>query len=71
MCARAGFKGVECGLQSANMTALKAVNRMCDLERFTAGVTRMDRRGIVVKTDLITDKYYRHYERQTREAGTV
>lgn len=50
---RAGFKGVECGLQSANMTALKAVNRMCDLERFAAGVTRMDRRGIVVKTDLI------------------
>ena len=27
--------------------------------------------SIVVKTDLITDKYYRHYERQTREAGTV
>jgi L-ornithine Nalpha-acyltransferase len=26
--------------------------------------------SIVVKTDLITDKYYRHYERQTREAGT-
>ncbi len=50
---RAGFKGVECGLQSANMKALKAVNRMCDLERFAAGVTRMDRRGIVVKTDLI------------------
>ncbi len=50
---RAGFKGVECGLQSANMTALKAVNRMCDLERFASGVTRMDRRGIVVKTDLI------------------
>jgi len=24
---------------------------------------------IVVKTDLITDKYYRHYERQTREDG--
>jgi radical SAM superfamily enzyme YgiQ (UPF0313 family) len=50
---RAGFKGVECGLQSANPTALAAVNRMCDLERFAAGVTRMDRRGIVVKTDLI------------------
>jgi radical SAM superfamily enzyme YgiQ (UPF0313 family) len=50
---RAGFKGVECGLQSANMTALQAVNRMCDLERFASGVTRMDRRGIVVKTDLI------------------
>jgi len=27
--------------------------------------------SIVVKTDLITDKYYRHYERQTREAGTA
>jgi putative hemolysin len=27
--------------------------------------------SIVVKTDLITDKYYRHYERQTREAGTL
>jgi len=26
--------------------------------------------AIVVKTDLVTDKYYRHYERQTREAGT-
>lgn len=24
---------------------------------------------IVVKTDLVTDKYYRHYERQTREDG--
>jgi putative hemolysin len=24
--------------------------------------------AIVVKTDLITDKYYRHYERQLREA---
>ena len=27
--------------------------------------------SIVVKTDLITDKYYRHYERQTREASTL
>ena len=27
--------------------------------------------AIVVKTDLVTDKYYRHYERQTREAGTL
>jgi putative hemolysin len=27
--------------------------------------------SIVVKTDLITDKYYRHYERQTREASPV
>src|SRR5215472_987976 len=27
--------------------------------------------SIVVKTDLITDKYYRHSERQTREAGTL
>jgi radical SAM superfamily enzyme YgiQ (UPF0313 family) len=51
--ARANFKGVECGLQSANGPALKAVNRMCDLERFAAGVTRMDARGILVKTDLI------------------
>jgi len=25
--------------------------------------------AVVVKTDLITDKYYRHYERQTREPG--
>ncbi len=25
--------------------------------------------SIVVKTDLVTDKYYRHYERQTREAS--
>ncbi len=24
--------------------------------------------AIVVKTDLITDKYYRHYERQLRDA---
>ena len=51
--ARANVKGVEVGLQSANMESLKAVNRMCDLERFAAGVTRMDRRGITVKTDLI------------------
>jgi radical SAM superfamily enzyme YgiQ (UPF0313 family) len=50
---RANVRGVEVGLQSANMDALKAVNRMCDLERFAAGVTRMDRRGITVKTDLI------------------
>jgi putative hemolysin len=27
--------------------------------------------SIVVKTDLITDKYYRHYERQTREASAL
>jgi putative hemolysin len=27
--------------------------------------------SIVVKTDLITDKYYRHYERQTREASSL
>ena len=27
--------------------------------------------AIVVKTDLVTDKYYRHYERQTREAGAL
>ncbi len=27
--------------------------------------------SIVVKTDLITDKYYRHYERQTREATSL
>jgi len=27
--------------------------------------------SIVVKTDLITEKYYRHYERQTREAGAL
>jgi putative hemolysin len=27
--------------------------------------------SIVVKTDLITDKYYRHYERQAREASTL
>jgi putative hemolysin len=27
--------------------------------------------SIVVKTDLITDKYYRHYERQTREASAT
>jgi putative hemolysin len=27
--------------------------------------------SIVVKTDLVTDKYYRHYERQTREANTL
>jgi putative hemolysin len=27
--------------------------------------------SIVVKTDLITDKYYRHYERQTREATAL
>ena len=27
--------------------------------------------SIVVKTDLVTDKYYRHYERQTREASTL
>jgi putative hemolysin len=26
---------------------------------------------IVVKTDLVTDKYYRHYERQTRENAAV
>jgi putative hemolysin len=24
--------------------------------------------AVVVKTDLVTDKYYRHYERQLREA---
>ena len=24
--------------------------------------------AMVVKTDLVTDKYYRHYERQLREA---
>jgi putative hemolysin len=24
--------------------------------------------AIVVKTDLVTDKYYRHYERQLRDA---
>ena len=24
--------------------------------------------AVVVKTDLITDKYYRHYERQLRDA---
>jgi len=23
---------------------------------------------VVVKTDLVTDKYYRHYERQLRDA---
>ena len=27
--------------------------------------------SIVVKTDLITDKYYRHYERQKREASAL
>jgi putative hemolysin len=27
--------------------------------------------SIVVKTDLITDKYYRHYERQAREASAL
>jgi len=27
--------------------------------------------SIVVKTDLVTDKYYRHYERQTREASAL
>jgi len=27
--------------------------------------------SIVVKTDLITDKYYRHYERKTREASAL
>lgn len=27
--------------------------------------------AIVVKTDLVTDKYSRHYERQTREANTI
>jgi len=27
--------------------------------------------SIVVKTDLVTEKYYRHYERQTREAGAL
>jgi putative hemolysin len=26
---------------------------------------------IVVKTDLVTDKYYRHYERQARENAAV
>ncbi|MDE2514948.1 MAG: GNAT family N-acetyltransferase [Rhodospirillales bacterium] len=25
--------------------------------------------AVVVKTDLVTDKYYRHYERENREAG--
>ncbi|HZB92698.1 MAG TPA: hemolysin-like protein, partial [Stellaceae bacterium] len=24
---------------------------------------------VVVKTDLVTDKYYRHYERQARDGG--
>jgi len=24
--------------------------------------------AVVVKTDLVTEKYYRHYERQAREA---
>ena len=24
--------------------------------------------AVVVKTDLVTDKYYRHYERQLRDA---
>ena len=24
--------------------------------------------AVVVKTDLVTDKYYKHYERQAREA---
>jgi radical SAM superfamily enzyme YgiQ (UPF0313 family) len=50
---RANVKQVEVGLQSANMKVLKTVNRMCDLERFTRGATLLDRRGIVVKTDLI------------------
>jgi L-ornithine Nalpha-acyltransferase len=26
---------------------------------------------VVVKTDLVTDKYYRHYERQARDGGTA
>jgi L-ornithine Nalpha-acyltransferase len=26
---------------------------------------------IVVKTDLITEKYYRHYERLARETGAI
>ena len=25
---------------------------------------------VVVKTDLVTDKYYRHYERQARDGGS-
>jgi putative hemolysin len=27
--------------------------------------------NIVVKTDLITEKYYRHYERAARETGAI
>lgn len=51
--ARANVKAVEVGLQSTNPVALKATNRMCDLDRFHAGVQRMAKRGITVQTDII------------------
>ena len=47
---------------------LSAARRLRRRRRGDRPAVQHDDVAIVVKTDLVTDKYYRHYERQLREA---
>jgi hypothetical protein len=51
--AACNFKLFEIGLQSTNPTALSLMRRRTDLRRFVDGVTRLRKRGISTRIDLI------------------
>jgi hypothetical protein len=72
---RAGFRSVEAGLQSTNSTALRAVRRTWDRDRFLRGAAALQAQGIAIRTGVIlglpgdTPEGFRSTIRFVKDAG--